>query len=103
LTAISENYTVFVHVLDREGQLVAQQDRQPKEGLAPTSIWQEGVVVEDEYQLSIPSGSAGEQLRVQVGMYNLDTMERLPAFDADGSRLPDDVIVITEIESASLD
>jgi hypothetical protein len=103
LTAISENYTVFVHVLDREGQLVAQQDRQPKEGLAPTSIWQEGVVVEDEYQLSIPSGSAGEQHRVQVGMYNLDTMERLPAFDADGSRLPDDVIVITEIESASLD
>jgi hypothetical protein len=98
LAAISKNYTVFVHVLDREGHLVAQQDRQPKEGLAPTSIWQEEEVIEDKYQIPISSDSSRKQYQVQVGMYNIDTMDRLPAFDAEGARLPHAMIRLAEIE-----
>ncbi len=95
LTAIDKNYTVFVHVLDESERLVAQEDRQPKNGLSPTSIWQAREIIEDEYRLSVPPEKQVGEYQIRVGMYELDTMERLPAFDGEGNRWPHDVIVLT--------
>jgi 4-amino-4-deoxy-L-arabinose transferase-like glycosyltransferase len=91
-----QNYTVFVHVFDEEGNLVGQDDQEPRGGLYPTSIWGEGRIVEDRHDITIShAGSPGHhRLRIVVGMYLLETMERLPVFDADGTHVPHDEIVI---------
>jgi hypothetical protein len=70
-------YTVFVHILDETGQLVAQQDREPQSGFAATQLWQPGMVFSDEYTLELPPDLPPGEFSVRVGLY-----------DAAGVRLP---------------
>lgn len=93
-SAVDEDYIVFVHLLDPSGALVAQHDAPPQGGEYPTSIWSVGELVQDERLLPIPSDLAPGTYSVAVGMYPLETLERLPAYDADGDRLPHDEIVL---------
>jgi hypothetical protein len=66
---------VFVHVVDASGRLVAQGDGPPLGGAYPTSLWEPGELVEDEYVLGAASG------RVLIGLYRPDTGERLRTGD----------------------
>jgi hypothetical protein len=84
-----EDYTVFLHVLDSEGKLVAQADSWPLRGQYPTSLWQQGDVVRDTIVVSLPSNMAPGDYRLLAGVYLLETMERLPARDAAGRSLGD--------------
>jgi len=72
---VQTDYTVFVHLLDQNGVLVAGDDAQPLQGLYPTSIWTPGEVVLDEraWKLDVPAG----EYTVEVGLYNLATGERM--------------------------
>ena len=36
---VDKNYTVFAHLVDQSGAMVAGHDSQPKRGTAPTSTW----------------------------------------------------------------
>lgn len=97
-SSIDEDYTVFVHVLKRpeeesSDRVMAQQDRQPFDGLFPTSRWQVGQVVKEVYELSIPEGVAPGERQVEVGMYLLATRDRLNVVDAAGSPLGDRVLL----------
>jgi len=69
----SRDYTVFVHLLDASGKLVAQADSQPRGGDFPTSVWQPGDRIADSYSLQAPPG----RYTVEVGMYDLPTLQRL--------------------------
>ncbi len=71
---LSENYTVFIHALDQDGQLIAQNDGQPRNGDYPTSVWDTGEVVKDVHVLAWPPRTA----RVAVGLYVLETGVPLP-------------------------
>ena len=73
---ISENFTVFVHLLDEQGRIVAQADSQPDQGRYPTSAWRPGEVVRDTH--SIPLSQASNGTHFFVGLYDLSTMQRLP-------------------------
>ncbi len=94
---MEKDYTVFVHLLDQEGKVVEQADSQPQEGEYPTGLWDAGETVEDRHRLFIPPGAPLGPYRVAVGMYLLETMERLPVFDAEGNRLLHDQIVLEGI------
>lgn len=98
VTDMEEDYTVFVHVFDEEGSLLGQDDSQPRRGSYPTSLWAEGWIVEDRHFVNITGAvSPGrQQLRIVVGMYLLETMERLSVFDADGTRVRHDEIVLLQ-------
>jgi 4-amino-4-deoxy-L-arabinose transferase-like glycosyltransferase len=98
LSEIDEDYTVFVHWLDEEGQIRTQQDNQPRNGTYPTGLWDEGEIVEDLYHLTVPAGLLTDQAPVllAVGMYRLETLERLPVFDENGQRLAGDQIILKE-------
>jgi hypothetical protein len=79
LAVMPDDYTIFVHLLDSEGRLIAQHDDQPQGGVYPTSIWDVGEWVADSVTLTwLPSAPLGPY-RVAVGVYLLATMERLPA------------------------
>jgi 4-amino-4-deoxy-L-arabinose transferase-like glycosyltransferase len=94
LSEMDEDYTVFVHWLDEGGRILTQQDNQPRDGTYPTGLWNEGEVVEDLYHLAVPAGRP--PVLLTVGMYRLETLERLAVFDENGQRLADDRIILRE-------
>jgi hypothetical protein len=78
--------TIFVHAVDAEGRIVAQQDSRPWNGQYPTFIWDEGEMVLTEHELTVPSSV--RPITLYVGAYTFPGPVNLPAFDASGS-LPD--------------
>lgn len=80
---MTEDYTVFTHLVAADGRIVAQQDNQPAEGRYPTTIWDKGEIVVDRYRLSIAPGAPDGEYRLEVGMYLLSTLERLKVASGD--------------------
>jgi len=78
------DYTVFVHVVDRNGALLTQHDGQPASGEEPTSGWAWDQVVLDTHTVQIPHTAPPGSYEVRVGMYQLQTMQRLPVWNLDG-------------------
>lgn len=88
---ISEDYTVFVHLRAEDGFVLAQADGPPVNGHQPTSQWPLNQTIQDIRRL--PSLSTYHQ--VAIGLYNLQTGERLSAVGADNAALVDNALVIT--------
>lgn len=78
------DYTVFVHVIDTNGTIIAQRDQQPANGNNPTSLWDEGEIVSDLYSLALPNNPA-KPIRVIVGLYEAGTGARLTVTSQDGA------------------
>lgn len=95
---IDADYTVFVQLLDADEHLIAGHDAQPLAGLYPTSRWQPGETVADEFVLNLPRPLAAGTYWLVTGMYRLDTGQRLPAYDLHGQALPADRVVLIELE-----
>ncbi len=91
---IGEDVTVFVHLRDAKGRLVAQDDNPPVEGRAPTGAWPVGALVADPHVIVAPPDLALGAYTVGVGLYRRPTLARLPAFAEDRTRWPDDVVVL---------
>lgn len=71
--SLAIDYTVFVHLRDAAGNLVAQADRQPRAGAYPTSLWASGEYIADEFQFDLAPG----EYTLSVGLYNAETGARL--------------------------
>ncbi len=93
LAAPTDDYTVFVHLLDAQGNIAVQADSQPRGGVYPTAIWTPGEVIPDEFVLPTAGLAAGDY-RLAVGLYHLASSQRLPMTDANGERLPDDRLLL---------
>jgi hypothetical protein len=77
---------VFVHLLDANDQLVAQHDAPPVSGTYPFSIWQPNTVILDEHMLQIdPELLTSGSYRLEIGVYDPNTLERWLAVNADGT------------------
>lgn len=81
---------VFVHLLDEEGRLVAQDDGAPASSLLPFALWSPGEVVEEWRHFAIDTGRRVPPGRyvVEVGLYDWRTGERLDAVGRGGEPLP---------------
>jgi 4-amino-4-deoxy-L-arabinose transferase-like glycosyltransferase len=71
------DYTVFAHLLDPNGKIVAQADHQPQDGQYPTSIWDIGEQIRDDFSIHIPSDLPAEEYRLEIGWYDVKTARRL--------------------------
>lgn len=72
-------YTVATHLVDSKGNLISQQDHMPLNGELPTTCWIPGITVADpSFTIPIPASVPAGQYAILVGMYLLDTGERLP-------------------------
>lgn len=80
---MEEDYTVFTHLIDAEDRLWAQQDNPPLAGERPTSEWLEGEVIADGYHLFLPDAIPVGRYRLEVGIYQWQTGERLSVFQGD--------------------
>ncbi len=90
-----QEYTVFVHVLDATGQVVAQADGVPCGGRYPTIDWLPGEIVEDVHRVALPAGAAGP-FHVAIGLFDPITSVRLEARDEKGSPLAEDRLVVAD-------
>jgi hypothetical protein len=76
--AVKESYSVFVHLVDADGQVVANADSAPASGLFPTNRWNVGESVRDRHILKIPADLAPGNYTIEIGMYLPATNARLP-------------------------
>jgi hypothetical protein len=88
----SVDYTVFVHLLAADGQLIAQSDLPPVNGFVPTSTWAAGQTITDKHGLIVPMATLPGRYELWVGLYNA-TGERLRQLEATA-----DALRLTEIE-----
>jgi hypothetical protein len=72
------NYKVFVHLIDSNGQVLAQHDGEPANDFRPTSGWLPGEFILDQHRISFGSLPPGTY-RIEIGMYDPQTSIRLPA------------------------
>lgn len=93
LKPIDRSYTVFTHLLDADGKIVAQQDSIPLQGARPTTGWLPGEYITDNYTLELTAGNSVEPNTIEIGLYDATTGARLTANDAK------DHLVITNIQS----
>jgi 4-amino-4-deoxy-L-arabinose transferase-like glycosyltransferase len=101
LAPISEPYTVFTHLLDAGDQIQAQMDSEPQGGSLPTDRWEPGQIVPDNYALTVAAGATPGPHVLEVGMYRLGTLERLPVRDPDTGAVLGDRVMLGSVEVAT--
>ncbi len=82
INPVEESFKVFVHILDENGDLIAQDDSVPVNWFLPTNVWQPGDVVIDRHQVVLPPDSQVSEIR--IGMYHPESMDRLNVLVLDG-------------------
>jgi hypothetical protein len=96
LKAMEEDYTVFIHLVDLQGHIWGQKDNPPVDGFYPTTAWEAGEIVRDQYDLGVSPDAPPGQYQIEVGMYLAETGERLPVLAEDGS-VQGDKILLTRV------
>ena len=92
-----EDYTVFVHLLNTGGQRISGWDNPPLQNDYPTSAWDTGEVIADEYSVPVPAEAPSGEYTIAVGMYDAKTGERLPVTLSDGQQVPERWIILQKI------
>jgi hypothetical protein len=78
LRPINQDYTVFFHAVGPDGSRWGQQDTMPQNGKLPTSSWQPGQVIQDQYQITLADDApVSSDYRYLLGLYQWQTGERL--------------------------
>jgi hypothetical protein len=76
-TALTEDYHIFVHLMNSQDKIIAQADGQPALWSRPTSTWNIGETVIDRHGLWVPAGVPSGAYQLRIGLYR----------SLDGSRL----------------
>jgi len=92
---MGESYTVFTHLLGEDNVIRGQLDRIPGGGEAPTTSWLEREVITDQYEIVVDAQAPAGEYLIEVGMYDANTMERLPVYDAQGEAQGDRILLET--------
>jgi len=93
LEKMDEDYTVFVHVLDEQQRIWGQEDIGPVHGTYPTSQWKEGEIIEDIHSVRLSYEAPPGEYQIEVGLYLLSTMARLPVLDEEMRPVDDKAII----------
>jgi hypothetical protein len=73
---VTDDYTVFVHILTEDQIKAGQLDSRPCSGDCPTDTWQPGEIVVDRYEIELSPDAPPGPYRLAVGLYVLDTGDR---------------------------
>ncbi len=93
LASMETDFTVFVHLVDRDGQIWGQSDSQPDHGFYPTSFWDAGEVVVDDHDILLDASIPAGEYRLEAGMYLSSTGERLLAVGEQGQVFYEEVLL----------
>jgi hypothetical protein len=90
---LDNSLKVFVHLLNAQGQPVAQDDSVPVLWSYPTDEWKPGEVVVDFHELPISASVPPGEYTLQVGLYDEASGVRLKRVDAAGSPIADTIVL----------
>ena len=76
LAAADVDYSVFVHLLDGNGVVIAQDDHMLFERVYPSSVWEPGRFLAETRTIALPSTDPGTLPALRLGLYHEDV--RLP-------------------------
>jgi hypothetical protein len=93
LAEMDKDYTVFTHLTDVEGHIWGQKDNPPVDGFYPTTGWEAGEIVRDQYDILISPDAPPGEYQIEAGMYLAETGERLPAVDPQIGQVADRVLI----------
>jgi hypothetical protein len=93
---INLSYTTFVHALDPAGQVQGQIDRIPGDGRWPTNTWIKDEWITDSFTITLTPDNPPGELAVVVGLYDFQTLERLPVIGGDAGQT---VVFLTTINT----
>lgn len=85
--------SVFIHVIDETGAVIAQHDGVLADGLWPANWWRPSVAVREHHRLSLPVVFDPAIHRVEVGLYWPESGERLSVLDAAGQVVGDRTVI----------
>ena len=96
---VTQRYKVFTHLLGvynpaTQSPIWAQMDSEPVGGARATTSWQIGEIIQDRYGLAIPADAPPGEYVIEIGMYDATTLARVPVFDPQGKRVPDDHVIL---------
>jgi hypothetical protein len=80
----ADRWKVFTHLLDGGSSVVAQRDAEPADNLRPTTSWQRGEQIQDNYGIAIPADLPAGSYTLEIGMYDGD---KRSVFDGRGDHL----------------
>ena len=90
-------YTVFIHLIDGAGRPVTGHDYTPLGGACPTYLWFPKWLPEqtltDPYRLVLPAGLPPGDYWLEVGMYEMTSLRRLPVVNLEGDLAGDRVVL----------
>jgi hypothetical protein len=81
----NRNWTVFVHVVDAQEQIVAEDNRPPQDNAFPMLQWVAGDWVEDRHPLALPAGLAPGEYHLRVGLFFPRTERRAGVYSKRGT------------------
>lgn len=78
LGPVDKNYHGFVHLVDAQGRPLVQEDQLPGPLFHPPRLWDVYRHTTDTYLLRLPPDAPSGLYWPAVGLYDFDTLERLP-------------------------
>jgi len=96
LSPPSRDYTVFTHILDSAGQVAVGWDNMPCLNDCPTTQWRIGRLVDDVHLISLPAELPAGDYEVALGLYLLETGERLPVREPGGQQIPNATVLLSQ-------
>lgn len=78
LAGPQRDFTTLMHLGQSDQPPLAVGDSPPVGGMYPTRAWEPGEVINDHYALTLPPNLTPGRYPVWLGMYDSQTLERLP-------------------------
>ncbi|MGB1249790.1 MAG: glycosyltransferase family 39 protein [Candidatus Promineifilaceae bacterium] len=99
---IETRYKVFTHLLgdvynaEQNNFLWGQQDNEPNNGKRPTTSWRDSEIIIDRYAMPILPNAPTGRYRIEIGLYNPITGNRLPLTDTHNHLILDTIEIDIE-------
>jgi hypothetical protein len=96
---VRQRYKVFTHLLghvfnaESGNFLWGQVDSEPAANTRPTTTWRGAEVIVDEYAIPVAAGAPPGVYRIEIGLYDSLSGDRLPLLGEDGNPAADHLIL----------
>jgi len=98
LEKMDKDYTVFTHLTDAKGHIWGQKDNPPVDGFYPTTGWEAGEIVRDQYDIPISPDAPPGEYQFEIGMYLVETGQRLAILSEETPSPVGDKVVLGPIQ-----
>jgi hypothetical protein len=94
---VTEDLSIFLHLLNPAGELIWQDDGAADHGDRPTWSWSPDETIIDPHTVVLPSDLPEGEFVLTAGLYDWQTGERLPVYRSDGTRLTEDRVSLAAL------